>query len=141
MLSGVGNTGKFGLKAWQCAAVAAIAVAVAWTAPTTKAQVKLAEGDAVAGRELALIACTGCHVVIADQPFKPIYPGPPFPPNFSNIANGPSITAASLQKHLESLAAVAENSHMPKPVLSSSELRDVIAFIISLRTAPSAPAR
>jgi len=141
MLSGVGHTRKLTIKARRCAAVAAIAAAAAWTAPTTNAQVKPAAGNAVAGREMALIACTGCHVVTPDQPFKPIYPGPTFPPNFSTIANGPNVTAASLQKHLESLAAVAENSHMPKPVLSSSELRDVIAFIISLRTEPAAPAR
>ena len=140
MPSSVGNTRKFPIKTRRCAAVA-IAAAAAWTAAPINAQVKPAGRDAVAGREMALIACTGCHVVTPDQPFKPIYPGPQFPPDFSDVANRPSVTVASLQKHLESLAAVPENSHMPKPVLSPSEIRDVIALIISLRTKPAAPTR
>ena len=136
---GIGDTRKFKGKTWQYAAVAVMAACAAWATPAINAQEKSAEGDAVAGRAMALIACTGCHVVTPDQPFRPIYPGPPFPPNFSDIANRPNVTAASLQQHLDSLMAVPENSHMPKPVLSSSEVRDVITFIVSLRTKPANP--
>jgi mono/diheme cytochrome c family protein len=32
-------------------------------------------GDADAGRDLAEQACTGCHVVSADQPFPPLLRG------------------------------------------------------------------
>ena len=90
---------------------------------------------------MALLACTGCHVVAPDQPFKPIRNGSPRPPDFKEIANRPGITAASLQHHLETLPAVPANAHMPNPVLSSQELRDVAAFIISLRDKPAAPAQ
>jgi len=102
-------------------------------APALNAQTKLSEGDAAVGRDMALLACTGCHVVVPNQPFKPINTGPPRPPDFKEIANRPNVTTASLQRHLETLPAVPENSHMPNLMLSSEELRDVVAFIVSLR--------
>jgi len=123
------------------AASAVIALSAAWSAPCASAQTKLVEGDAEAGRALALQACTGCHVVVPNQPFKPINVGPPRPPDFKEIANRPNITAASLQRHLETIPAVPEDAHMPNLVLSSQELRDVVAFIISLRDKPAAPAQ
>jgi len=88
---------------------------------------------------MALLACTGCHLVAPDQPFKPVYAPPPHPPDFKEIANRPNITAASLQHYLETLPAVPENSHMPNLSLSSQEIRDVAAFIVSLRDKPAAP--
>jgi mono/diheme cytochrome c family protein len=105
-------------------------------AAATYAQTKRREGDVEAGRKLALLACTGCHVVAPDQPFEPRYVGPPYPPSFAEIANRPDVTAASIQKHLETLPAVPRTATMPKPVLSSAELSDVAAFIVSLRTKP-----
>jgi len=97
------------------------------------------EGDIAAGRDLALLACTGCHVVAPNQPFKPLYAGPPFPPDFKDVANRPNVTASSLQQHLDTLPSVPENSHMPNLLLSSEEVRDVVAFIVSLRDKPAAP--
>jgi mono/diheme cytochrome c family protein len=114
-------------------------VSAAWTAPAANAQTKLVEGNAEAGRSMALLACTGCHVVAPDQPFKPIRTGLPRPPDFKEIADRPNITAASLRHYLEILPAVPENSHMPNLVLSTEEIRDVAAFIISLRDKPAAP--
>jgi len=127
------------MKTKGFAVSAIIAVSAIWVAPATNAQTKLVEGKAEAGRSMALLACTGCHVVAPDQPFKPIRNGLPRPPDFKEIANQPNITAASLQHHLQTLPAVPENSHMPNPVLSSQEIRDVAAFIISLRDKPAAP--
>ena len=69
------------------------------------AQPKHVRGDADAGRALALIACTGCHVVAPDQPFKPEYVGSPHPPDFTDIANKPNVTADSLQHYLQTLSA------------------------------------
>ena len=116
-----------------------VVVSTAWAAPAANAQSKPVGGNVEAGRSLALLACTGCHVVAPDQPFKPIRTGLPRPPDFKEIANRSNITAASLQHHLEILPAVPENSHMPNPMLSSQELLDVVAFIISLRDKPAAP--
>jgi len=119
------------MKASRPFILAAIAVCIGWTPLGANAQTKPA--DAEAGRNLALRACTGCHVVAPDQPFKPIYAGPPYPPNFKDIANRSNLTAAALQHHLETLPAVPQNSRMPNQVLSGQELHNVVAFILSLR--------
>jgi len=129
------------MRAAGFAVLASIAVSTAWAAPATKEQAKLSEANVEAGRAFALLACTGCHVVAANQPFKPIYSGAPRPPDFKEIANRPDTTAASLQQRLETLPAVPENSHMPNLGLSSQELRDVVAFIISLRDKPATAAQ
>ncbi len=123
------NPGRF-------VALAVVTAAAVCTGAVTYAQTKHPEGNVEAGRQLALLACTGCHVVAPDQRFEPRYVGPPYPPSFNEIANRPDVTAASIQKHLENLPAVPQTPTMPKPVLSSAELRDVAAFIISLRTKP-----
>jgi len=139
MLNGVGNLRTFKMKSRRCVAAAAIAASTGWAAPTTNAQTNPTDGDIAAGRDMALLACTGCHVVASNQPFKPLYPGPPFPPDFRDIANRPNISAVSLQHHLDTLPTVPENSHMPNLLLSSDEARNVVAFIISLRNKPTAP--
>jgi cytochrome c1 len=46
-----------------------------------------------------------------------------------------------LQRHLETIPTVPEDAHMPNLALSSQELRDVVAFIVSLRDKPAAPAQ
>lgn len=120
----------------KLAVLTALAVFAAWSAPAAKAQTKPAEGNVRAGRALALLVCAGCHVVAPDQPFKPIYKGPPNPPDFKEIANQPGVTADSLRHHLETLPAIARNS-MPNLLLSDDELRNVVAYIISLRDQPT----
>ena len=127
------------MKSRSYVAAAAIVASTAWAAPAINAQPKPIEGSIAAGRDRALLACTGCHVVASDQPFKPLYPGPPFPPDFKDIANRPNISADSLRHHLDTLPTVPENSHMPNLQLSNDEVRDVVAFIISLRDKPAAP--
>jgi hypothetical protein len=57
-------------------------------------------GNADVGRKLALDACTGCHLVSDDQRFPPLLKGPP---SFREIANGPNVTAASLQRTIAAL--------------------------------------
>ena len=94
------------MKTRGFAVSAIIAVSAIWVAFATNAQTKLVEGKVEAGRSLALLACTGCHVVAPDQPFKPIGNGLPRPPDFKEISNQPNITAASLQHHLQTLPAV-----------------------------------
>jgi len=88
------------------------------------------QSDAQAGRSVALISCTGCHIVATDQPFKPIYPEPL--PDFKTIANKPNTTAASLKHYLETLPDVPKRGQMANPLLSSEDLRDVVAYIVSL---------
>jgi hypothetical protein len=45
---------------------------LAIAADTANAKKPADRGDADAGRDLAVVACTGCHVVSADQPFAPL---------------------------------------------------------------------
>src|ERR1035441_1476376 len=107
-----------------------IAASAVWVAPATYAQTTRLEGSAQDGRTLALVACTGCHVVAPDQPFKPIYTGPPRPPDFKEIANRSNTTATSLWHHLETLPVVPKDlSIMADAELRSEQTRDVVAFI------------
>ncbi len=125
------------MKPFARAVFASAALAALPSADAAHAQTKPAAGDAVAGQTFALRACTGCHVVAPDQPFKPIYHGPPDPPAFKTIANRYNVTASSLQHHLATLPAVPQQPGMPNLMLSRAELQDVVAFIISLRDQPS----
>jgi len=120
------------MNARKFSAIVIISASLTSVAPVAYPQTSLA-GSAAAGRTLALQACTGCHVVAADQPFKPIYKGLVRPPDFSEIAQRPGVTAASLQHHLETLPTIPANSHMANPALTSQQVRDIVAFIVSLR--------
>jgi len=117
------------------AALAVIAAAAACAELAAHAQPKPA-GDAVEGRAFALEACTGCHVVAADQPFKPIYAGAVHPPDFKDIAAKPGVTADSLIHYLDALPAIPKDSQMASADLTPEQTRDVVAYIISLRGKP-----
>ena len=121
-------------------AVALVASGIGWP-PVASSQTGHAPPDAAAGRALALQACTGCHIVLPQQPFKPVFTGSPHPPDFKDIANEPDLTASSLERHLKSLPAVPQGPSMANPDLTSQELADVIAFILTLRNGAVAPGR
>jgi mono/diheme cytochrome c family protein len=87
-------------------------------------------GDADAGHELALAACTGCHVVSVDQPFAPLLKGSP---DFLEIANRLNVTAASLRRTIAALPLVPRKGGMANPHLTDDQLADVAAYIMTLR--------
>jgi mono/diheme cytochrome c family protein len=87
-------------------------------------------GNADAGRDLALEACTGCHVVSDKQPFAPLLTGVP---DFRQIANRPNVTAASLRRTIAALPQVPRRGQMANPLLTDAELADVAAYIMTLR--------
>lgn len=87
-------------------------------------------GDADAGRDLALEACTGCHVVSNNQPFAPLLKGSP---DFREIANRPNVTAASLRRTITELPQVPRKGRMANPLLTDDQLADVTAYIMTLR--------
>jgi cytochrome c553 len=122
-------------------AVAAVIASTIMLPSTAGAERKSAAGDADAGRHLALYACTGCHIVSLNQPFRPIYAGLPHPPDFKEIASRPGVTADSLEHYLQSSPTVPERSGMANMDLSNTQLRDVVAFILTLRQATTAPGR
>lgn len=87
-------------------------------------------GKADVGRDLALEACTGCHVVSDNQPFAPLLKGAP---DFREIANRPNVTAASLRRTIAALPQVPRRGQMANPLLTDAELADVAAYIMTLR--------
>ena len=89
-----------------------------------------AHGNADAGREFALQACTGCHVVSSDQPFAPDLKGMP---DFHTIANRPGVTAESLRRKLAALPRVPPHGQMANPEINDVDRADVVAYILSLR--------
>ena len=93
-------------------------------------------GDAQAGRAFAIEACTGCHIVAADQPFKPIYAGTIHPPDFKDIANKPDMTPATLIHYLDALPTIPNHPHMANADLTPEQTRYVAAYILSLHGKP-----
>jgi mono/diheme cytochrome c family protein len=82
-------------------------------------------GDIRQGRQLALDICASCHAVRAGQTRSPLATAP----NFEGIAKTPGMTAAALAFWLTA------HSHptMPLLILSSQQVHDVSAYILSLR--------
>ena len=122
------------------AALVVVAVSASYAVLAARAQPNPG-GDAKEGHNFALEACTGCHVVAADQPFKPIYSGEIHPPNFKDIANKPDVTAQSLIHYLDTLPTIPKDSQMANADLTPEQTRDVVAYILSLRDKPSPPKR
>jgi mono/diheme cytochrome c family protein len=77
------------------------------------------------GRQLALDVCSSCHAVHADQPRSPLATAP----SFEEIANTPGMTAAALNFWLTAHV----HRTMPLIILSPQQVRDVSAYILSLR--------
>jgi mono/diheme cytochrome c family protein len=103
---------------------------VAIAADSTNAKKSSDRGDADAGRDFALEACTGCHIVSNDQPFAPLLKGSP---DFREIANRPNVTAASLSRTIAALPLVPWKGRMANPHLTEGQLADVTAYIMTLR--------
>ena len=97
--------------------------AVALVATTLPARAQ--DGDVTAGHAFAREACNACHVVEADQQApRRIVIGPAF----REIANTRGITATALRVFL-----TTSHPKMPNLILTSEEMADVIAYILSLR--------
>jgi len=81
------------------------------------------EGDPASGRSIAMRLCSSCHRVLpmtlSDKDD---------PASFQSIADLPSTTGMSLNVFLRS-----NHNNMPDLILSGTESRDVIAYILSLK--------
>jgi mono/diheme cytochrome c family protein len=98
------------------------------TAPAFAQQV----GDPAAGFAVASEICAECHMVEAVEgafpapdplPFEELWPLP-----FEEIANTPGITAMALFAWM-----TTTHPTMPNIVLEEEDLRDVVAYILSLK--------
>ena len=80
--------------------------------------------DVERGNRIAQQWCRGCHQVepLAKQQKN-------IPPSFSSVAKMPSTTSLSLAAFLSS-----SHRNMPDYILTRQEIRDVSAYILSLRS-------
>ena len=87
------------------------------------------DGDVAAGHSFARSACSACHVVDAEQPRPPrrIVIGT----DFRRAANTRGMTATALRVFL-----TTSHPNVPNPILTSEQMADVIAYILSLRSEP-----
>jgi mono/diheme cytochrome c family protein len=77
------------------------------------------------GREIAERACSGCHAI--DGPKDSVFQGTDVP-SFRAIAARPNRTAARLETFV-----MVPHRPMPAIPLELSEVRDVVAYILSLK--------
>lgn len=82
------------------------------------------------GHDLAVAICGLCHVAAADQTFPP-EAKPPAPP-FSEIAQ--RMDADALTKFMTTThRGLDEPSGMPNPQLMDYQIKQIVAYIVSLR--------
>jgi mono/diheme cytochrome c family protein len=82
-------------------------------------------GDAKRGQELSLRVCSGCHSVSPNST-APINADVP---TFAAIASDPDTTAERLAGRI-----IVPHPPMPNVQLTIMEMRDIIAYILSLKT-------
>jgi mono/diheme cytochrome c family protein len=82
-------------------------------------------GDLRAGLSLAREVCSSCHAVLAGEAGSPDREAP----TFEQISRVPGMTAMALRVALQTSHAT-----MPNIMLEPDELRDVVAYIVSLQS-------
>jgi mono/diheme cytochrome c family protein len=90
------------------------------------------QDDLRQGHQLAAMFCGNCHLAAPDQPYEPIL-NPPAP-SFESIAQRKGIDAGSLQRFLATThRGLDKPNGMPNPNLADYQVKQVIAYILSLR--------
>jgi mono/diheme cytochrome c family protein len=90
------------------------------------------ENEVEQGHHLATLICSACHVAAPDQDFEPIL-RPPAPP-FVSIAERRDLTADYLQTFLSTTHRdVLNPKGMPNPLLLDYQIKQISAYILSLR--------
>lgn len=113
-------------RAFTCLSIFhfAVTVAAAQTADNIKK-----------GHDLALLVCSNCHVAATDQRFEPILKPPAL--SFQEIAQRETTTIASIEAFLMSTHKGLDNPKgMPNPQLLDSQIKEVAAYLISLKKRP-----
>ena len=110
------------MRALMLLSVISLAALVATSAPAQQDV-----GNPEAGFAVASEICASCHAVSREQDMSPILEAP----RFEDVANNPGMTAMAL-------FAWMTTSHptMPNIVLEPEELRNVVAYILSLKQQP-----
>jgi mono/diheme cytochrome c family protein len=81
-------------------------------------------GDPRVGLDVARESCATCHAILRVEDRSPN----PDAPSFSHIANVPGMTAMALHVALQS-----PHKTMPNVMLEPDELRNLIAYILTLK--------
>ena len=102
------------------------------TAAAALSQPGNAAGEIGKGHYLAVRVCAICHLAAPDQERKPML-NPPGPP-FQSIAQRPGLTADALEKFIATThRGLDRPKGMPNPDLAAYQIREVAAYIMSLR--------
>ncbi|MDR3423117.1 MAG: c-type cytochrome [Xanthobacteraceae bacterium] len=88
--------------------------------------------DVRKGHHLATMLCTACHIAASDQSYAPTLSPPA--PSFESIAQRREISADSLQKFLTTTHQGLDNPKgMPNPNLADFQIKEIVAYLLSLR--------
>lgn len=94
-----------------------------------------AADDIQQGHRLALAICGYCHIAADDQRSPPILQPPA--PSFASIAQRPGVSAESLRLFLSTThGGDGAAKGMPSPELLDNQIRQVSAYLLSLRKKP-----
>ena len=93
--------------------------------------------DVAEGHRLAALICANCHLAAPDQAVQPLL-RPPAPP-FATIARRDAISADWIEQFLATTHRdVGKPAGMPNPELMDFQVKQVAAYLMSLRTQASA---
>ncbi len=112
--------------ALMCLVVSWLGLCSAW------GQAGNAADDVSKGHYLAVMICATCHVAAPDQPQLPFLKPPA--PSFASIAQRKDIDEESLSKFLTTTHRGLDSPKgMPNPDLAAYQVKQVIAYLLSLR--------
>jgi mono/diheme cytochrome c family protein len=112
---------------WASFAATATTAAVAcMIVLATPVSAQMGTADAKRGRELAERFCTGCHIVVPNSAST----ANPDVPSFAVIAKRSGVTAERLAGRI-----IVPHPAMPNMQLTVPEIRDIVAYILSLKPA------
>jgi mono/diheme cytochrome c family protein len=87
-----------------------------------------------AGRDFASRVCGACHVVTPQSDELPVLTPPA--PSLAELAQRPSLTEAALRQFLGSgHRGMGSHEAMPDPRLADYQIDEIVAFMMSLKTA------
>lgn len=84
------------------------------------------DGDGARGRAYVEKMCTGCHAVQPGEAASSLQTAP----SFTAVADSPGLTELALNAFFRT-----SHKNMPNFVLTPKEIKDVSAYILSLKTA------
>lgn len=107
-------------------------------APARAQQAGGVSDDLKKGHYLAVVMCSNCHVISPDQSIEPTLQPPA--PSFESIAQRSSTSSAALGAFLATTHRnIGNSAGMPNPELIDFQMRQVEAYVLSLRNSNVPP--